>query len=141
VSPLVKRIASLYIAWLVAAVLLVFAATERHPYNFYTVLRWICCAVFVYSAFTAHEKNRVAWTWIFGALAVLYNPIFRVHLDRSTWATVNWLTVAAIAVATAFFWPRDKESTVSLSEDKVETLPVSRRTVAREWLISWRFFP
>jgi uncharacterized protein DUF6804 len=97
--------------------------------------------VFVYSAFAAHEKKRVAWTWIFGALAVLYNPIFRVHLDRSTWATVNWLTVAAIAVATAFFWPRDKESTGPLVEDTREILPVSRRTVAREWLIFLAVLP
>jgi uncharacterized protein DUF6804 len=136
-----KRTPALYVAWLVAAVVLVFAVTGKHPYSFYTLLRWICCVVFVYSAFTAHEKNRVAWTWIFGALAVLYNPIFHVHLDRSTWVTVNWLTVAAISVATAFFWPRDKESTVSLSEDKVEILPVSRRTVAREWLIFLAVLP
>ena len=88
-EPLVKRIAGLYIAWLVAAVLLVFAATGRHPYNFYTALRWICCAVFVYSAFTAREKNRVAWTWIFGALAVLslrgrkqIAPIFHLTTDQ-----------------------------------------------------------
>jgi len=73
-------------------------------------------------------------------LAVLYNPIFRVHLDRSTWASVNWFTVGAIAVATAFFWPRDKESTV-LSEDKVEILPISRQTVAREWLIFLAVLP
>jgi hypothetical protein len=137
----VKRVTGLYIAWLVAAVLLAFAATGRHPYSFYTLLRWICCAVFVYSAFTAHKKNRVAWTWIFGGLAVLYNPIFHVHLDRSTWASVNWFTVGAIAVATAFFWPRDKESTVSLSEKKVEIFPVSRRTVAREWLLFMAVLP
>jgi hypothetical protein len=85
-------------------VLLVFAATERHPYNFYTALRWICCAVFVYFAFTAHDKNRVAWTWIFGVLAVLYNPIFRVHLDRSTWTGVNWFTLGVIVVAGMIFW-------------------------------------
>src|SRR2546430_13229864 len=115
-----SRILGLYIAWLVAAVLLASAAIGRHPYSFYTLLRWICCAVFVYSAFTAHERNRVLWVWIFGGLAVLYNPVFRVHLDRSTWASVNWLTVGAIVIATAFFWPPVKESTVLLSEDKVE---------------------
>ena len=102
-GPDTKRIAGLYIAWLVGAVMLIFAVTGRHPYSFYTFLRWICCAVFVYSTFAAHKKNRVLWVWIFGGLAVLYNPIFHVHLDRSTWASVNWLTLGAIAVATVFF--------------------------------------
>jgi threonine/homoserine/homoserine lactone efflux protein len=56
-----KRTAGLYIAWLVAAVMLVLAVAGRHPYSFYTFLRWICCTVFVYSAFTArcplHRKR------------------------------------------------------------------------------------
>ncbi len=30
-------------------------------------------------------------------------PVFRVHLDRNTWAGVNWFTVGAIAVATGVF--------------------------------------
>ncbi len=37
----------LYIAWLIAAVTLVFAAAEKQPDSFYTLLRWVCCAVFV----------------------------------------------------------------------------------------------
>jgi hypothetical protein len=51
----------LYIAWLVAAGMLVYAAMEKHPYSYYTLLRWICCPVFAYSAFAAHEKSRVLW--------------------------------------------------------------------------------
>ena len=35
-------------------------------------------------------------------LAAIYNPVFRVHLDRNTWAGVNWFTVGAIAVALGF---------------------------------------
>jgi hypothetical protein len=76
-----KRPLGLYVAWLVATVILVFAVTGRHPYGFYTLLRWICCAVFAYSAFAAHEKNRVPWVWIFGVLAVVFNPILPVHLQ------------------------------------------------------------
>jgi hypothetical protein len=99
-----KRTLGLYVAWLVAARLLVYAAVEPHPYSFYTLLRWVCCPVFASSAFAAYEKNRLPWLWIFGALALLYNPIFRVHLDRSTWIGVNWLTVAVLVVATILFW-------------------------------------
>jgi hypothetical protein len=102
-----RRIAGLvglYVAWLSAAGMLVFAAVERHPYSFYTLLRWVCCPVFAYSAFAAYERNRVLWVWVFGTLALLYNPLFRVHLDRNTWTGVNWGTVVAILIAAAIFW-------------------------------------
>ena len=56
-SVLLKRI-GLYVAWLIAAVVLVSAAVGKHPYSFYTLLRWICCPIFAYSAFSAYEKNR-----------------------------------------------------------------------------------
>src|SRR5258708_9735487 len=108
-----KRIAGLvglYIAWLIAAMMLVSAAVERHPYSFYTLLRWICCPIFAYSAFAAYEKNRGPWIWVFGALAALYNPIFRVHLDRSTWVGVNWFTVAVLVVAAIIFWRSSSSS-------------------------------
>jgi hypothetical protein len=98
----------LLVLWLGAAAMLVSAAVGRHPYSFYILLRWVCCAVFAYSALAAYEKNRLLWSWIFGALAVLYNPIFRVHLDRTTWTGVNWFTVGMIIVAALVFWRRTK---------------------------------
>jgi Family of unknown function (DUF6804) len=94
----------LYAAWFVTTALLVTAAVDRHPYSFYTLLRWICCPIFAYSAVWAHGKNRVLGVWVFGVLAGVYNPIFRVHLDRSTWIGVNWFTVGAIIIAAAAFW-------------------------------------
>jgi hypothetical protein len=99
----IPGLVGLYIAWLIAAGMLVYAATETHPYSYYTLLRWICCPVFAYSAFAAHEENRLPWVWIFGVLALLYNPLFRVHLDRSTWTGVNWATVAVLVVAAILF--------------------------------------
>jgi tetratricopeptide (TPR) repeat protein len=87
----------LYVVWLAAAAMLVYAVIEKHPYSYYTLLRWVCCAVFAYSAVTAFQIDRVAWTWIFGGLAGLYNPVFRVQLDRDTWVVViGAITVAAL---------------------------------------------
>src|SRR5438552_5206733 len=99
-----KRTLGLYVAWLVTTVMLVLAVTGKHPYSFYTLLRWICCAVFVYSAFTARETNRLPWAWIFGVLAVLFNPILPVHLRRDRWQTVDWAAIGVIVVAAIVFW-------------------------------------
>jgi len=130
-----KRTLGLYVAWLVATVMLIFAVTGKHPYSFYTLLRWICCAVFAYSAFTAHEKNRVPWAWIFGVLAVLFNPIMPVHLQRDTWQMIDWLTIGVIVVAAVSFLPRWKERSVIVTDNQAKVLDISKTRIAREWLI------
>jgi hypothetical protein len=98
----------LYIAWLIAAVMLVFAAAEKQPDRFYTLLRWICCAVFAYSAVTSFQMKRVLWLWIFAVLAVLFNPIFPLGLDRTQWIVADWFSIGAMVIAAFVFWKASK---------------------------------
>jgi hypothetical protein len=121
----IAGLVGLYVAWLLAVGILVSAAVERHPYSFYTLLRWICCPIFAYSAFAAYERNRLPWAWIFGTLALLYNPIFHVHLDRSTWIEVNWVTAAAIVIAAITFWRDWQKSPSENAEHTVPPVPPS----------------
>ena len=94
----------LYIVWLIAAVMLVFAAAEKQPDSFYTLLRWVCCAVFAYSAIISFQMKRVLWLCIFAALAALFNPIFPAHLDRSLWIVIDWIAIGAVVFAAFIFW-------------------------------------
>ena len=98
----------LYIAWLIAVVLLVFAAAEKRPDNFYTLLRWVCCSVFACSAVTSFQMKRMLWLWIFGALAVLFNPIFSALQDRSLWIVADWFSIGAVVIAAFVFWKVSK---------------------------------
>ena len=98
----------LYIAWLIAALMLVFAAAEKQPDSFYTLLRWICCAVFAYSAVTSFQVKRMLWLAIFGVLAVLFNPIFPLGLDRTQWIVADWFSIGAIVIAAFVFWKVSK---------------------------------
>jgi ketosteroid isomerase-like protein len=93
----------LYIAWLIAAVVLVFAAAEKQPDSFYTLLRWICCVVFVYSAVTSFQMRRLLWVCIFVVLAALFNPIFPAPLDRSLWIVADWFSIGAMIIAAFIF--------------------------------------
>ena len=94
----------LYIAWLIAAVMLVFAAAEKQPDSFYTLLRWICCAVFAYSAVTSFQMKRMLWLWIFVVLAALFNPIFLSLRDRSLWIVADYFSIGAVVFAAFIFW-------------------------------------
>ena len=98
----------LCIAWLIAAVMLVFAAAEKQPDSFYTLLRWICCAVFAYSAFTSYQVKRVLWLGIFVVLAALFNPIFLSLRDRSLWIVADWFSIGAMVIAAFVFWKVSK---------------------------------
>jgi len=98
----------LYIAWLIAAVMLVFAAIEKQSDSFYTLLRWVCCVAFAYSAIRSFQIQRVMWLCIFAVLAVLFNPIFVPHLDRSLWIVADWFSISAIVIAAFVFWKASK---------------------------------
>src|SRR2546423_14692700 len=99
----------LYIAWLIVAVMLVFAAAEKQPDSFYPLLRWICCAVFAYSAVRSLQIKRVLWLGIFAVLAVLFNPIFPLGLDRTQWIVADWFAIGVVVFAAFIFW-RDAKS-------------------------------
>ncbi len=98
----------LYIAWLIAAVVLVFAAAEKQPDSFYTLLRWVCCAVFTYSAVISFQMKRVLWLAIFAALALLFNPIFPLGFDRTQWIMADWFSIGAMITAAFVFWKGSK---------------------------------
>src|SRR2546422_3510239 len=93
----------LYIAWIIAAVMLVFAAAEKQSDSFYTLLRWICCAVFVYSAVASFQMKRLLWLCIFGVLAVLFNPIFPLGLDCNSWIVADWFFICAMGISAFIF--------------------------------------
>lgn len=72
----------------IAAALLLLGALPL-PYGYYTLLRLLACAVFAWAAFITYEKNEEVLPWVFGILAILFNPIFKIHLPKELWAVVD----------------------------------------------------
>ncbi len=83
-----------------AAVLLV-AAIAKWPYGYYTLLRWVTCATAIFIAYKAYLWKGNWAAWLFGLIAVLFNPLLPIHLSRRIWRPID-LTVAALFVAAAF---------------------------------------
>lgn len=82
------------IAKLIAAGML-FAALGRHPYDYYTILRWVACGVAAFTAYQALETKRIGWIFVFAIVALVFNPLVPLHLRRGTWECLN---VAAAAL-------------------------------------------
>jgi|SRR4029453_5855198 hypothetical protein len=98
----------LYVLWLITAVMLIFAAAEKQSDSFYALLRWVCCAVFVYSAVISFQIKRMLWLCIFGMLGAVFNPIVVLPLDRSLWIVADWFAIGAMAIAAFAFWKASK---------------------------------
>ncbi|MCI1279628.1 MAG: hypothetical protein LKG23_11670 [Nitrospira sp.] len=77
-------IAVIYIA---AAMLFVGAAPL--PYGYYMLLRIVATGVFIWAAFVAHEYGQKSLPWGYGVLAILFNPLLKIHLPKELWAVVD----------------------------------------------------
>jgi hypothetical protein len=74
-------------------------------YGYYTLLRLVACGVFGFAAFITADRKHNVLPWVFGLMALLFNPIVKVHLPKEAWALVDvaadvFLLVAAKAVRT-----------------------------------------
>ena len=85
---------------IVAAVALL-AALGDWPYGYYQLLRFIVCGVSAYVAVIAYGWKRQWATWLFGAMAVLFNPLAPIHLSRDLWQPIDF-ACALLFVAVAF---------------------------------------
>lgn len=73
----------------IGAAVLLLVAIGPLPYDFYTIMRWVVCAVSAYGAYREFGRKRVGWAWTFVVLGVTFNPISPVYLSRETWAPLD----------------------------------------------------
>lgn len=86
--------------WLLPVATLLIALAPL-PYGYYLMLRLVVCASAAYLSYSAWRSGSRFWVWLLVLLALLYNPVLRVHLSREIWQVINVLTAAAYL---AHFW-------------------------------------
>jgi hypothetical protein len=72
----------------IAAVALMLAILPW-PYAYYQLLRLGVTAVSVYYAWESHQVGYHKSVWFFGAVALIFNPLVPVYLDRDLWAVID----------------------------------------------------
>ena len=86
---------------IVGIAMLAWALVPANPYGYYILLRIVVCGIFAFLALKAHELKQEGWVWVLSITAVVYNPIFQVHLNRQIWFVVNVATIGLL-IATVF---------------------------------------
>lgn len=68
------------------------------PYGYYQLLRFVTCGAGVYVAYTAYKWQRVWVVWLFGFIALLFNPLIPIHLSRELWQPIDVICASTFTV-------------------------------------------
>jgi hypothetical protein len=119
VSPLVITICTICIIWLliskrkiiklfirkrphlipaILAAVMLFGALGQWPDGYYQLLRFVTCCVSVYVAYTAYTWQKMWAVWLFGFIAVLFNPLAPIHFSRELWQYVDIICAVLFTV-------------------------------------------
>jgi len=84
----------LYIA---LAVLLLLCLAPM-PYGYFMLVRFVMMVACGWLAYRYYTMNKVAATWVFGVLALLFQPIYKIALGRMVWNVID-VIVAILMIA------------------------------------------
>jgi len=71
------------------------------PYGFYELVRFLALIIFGFLAYDANQKKQNVLVVIYGVLALLFQPFFKIALGRDLWNIVDVL--AAILLIGSLF--------------------------------------
>ena len=84
------------------ASIILFIGTFKMPYGYYRFVRittFITAGVFLYLSYK--QKNEL-WLTIFGVLLILFNPIYPISFDKTTWAIIDVLSAGFILLSVKY---------------------------------------
>ena len=99
-----------------------------NPYGFYMLLRVIVCAACAHTAYHSAQVRPGSSAWLFGTIAVLYNPLLPVYLTRTIWAPIDVATVGLLIWSLV----RDRRATSPEHSDPPPSLSALLEKKARE---------
>lgn len=90
---------------------LLFIGALPLPYGYYMLLRFIACGVFAWAAFITYEKKEEILPWVFGVLAIVFNPIIKVHFPKEAWAIIDFCSGVFLLLMSKKLVTNEKQST------------------------------
>ena len=80
------------VIYLVAGLLFVGAAHDQLPYlpyGYFTVLRIVTTAAFIWAFLVSFTRNAAFLPWIYLLFAITFNPVIKVPLSHEIWMIVD----------------------------------------------------
>lgn len=76
------------------------------PYGYYQLVRFIALIGFGVLAYQANQQSRQTEMIIYGALALLFQPLFKIALGRELWNIVD--VIVGICLLLSLFQMKEK---------------------------------
>lgn len=83
--------------YLALAVLLLLCLAPM-PYGYFMLVRFVMMVACGWLAYRYYTMNKVTATWIFGILALLFQPFYKIALGRTVWNVID-VIVAILMIA------------------------------------------
>lgn len=74
-----------------SGIILLLAIPTGWSSDFYILLRWTIFISSIIVAYGFYKSKILAWTFVFGAVAFLFNPIAPIYLGKSTWVIFDFI--------------------------------------------------
>ena len=85
-------------AALIALTLMLGLALADLPYGYYQFLRVAATGILIWLLVAIWDQTNTIERLALMALAISYNPLFKIHMDREIHAVANILTVVIMAI-------------------------------------------
>lgn len=83
----------------IISIIMLFAGIPKFfPYGYYTLLRFVVCGTGAYIAFYSFEEESKIIGSISILVALLFNPIILVHLDKDTWVVIDFIVAIFFSI-------------------------------------------
>jgi len=90
----------------IALAILLFLCLLDMPYGFYQFVRFVALIGFGILAYKANEESKNTEMIIYGGLALLFQPFFKIALGREIWNIVD--VIVGIGLIASLFMNRPK---------------------------------
>lgn len=91
----------------ISTIMLLLAIPTFWPYGYYVLLRWVVTISAVFLLSLVYESKKTFWLFSMGIVAILFNPIIPVHLDKEIWIIID--LIAAILFLVSIFKIKSKD--------------------------------
>lgn len=69
------------------------------PYGYFQLVRFIAMIGFGYLAFKTYDSKKEISAFLYGALAILFQPILKISLSRDIWNVVDVIVTAGLIIS------------------------------------------
>lgn len=85
--------------------ILFFLCLLKMPYGFYELVQFLALVGFAFLAYQASHENNATATFTYIALALLFQPFFKIALGRDLWNIVD-VIIGVVLLTSLFISPK-----------------------------------